>query len=246
MAIQVKEIMNPEVLSLRAGELASDALGHLGTMQVSGAPVIDGQHRPIGVVSWDALLTAPLGALVSDRMTTPALTVHGDTSVREAARVIAASGHHRLVVIDEHGQLDGMVSALDLLRALVGAPVSHPASFPHHDDDTGLTWSDALALQTEALAEAPAGPGLLLLIAGGVDRPEHLIWAEENLDVRARLHALLTLPGVRPPTVNDWFARGPIRFRCAHVGDPATRGRALDRVLDHALTAEPEPDHAGE
>ena len=69
--------------------------------------------------------------------------------------------------------------------------------------------------------------------------PEHLIWAEENLDVRARLHALLTLPGVRPATLNDWFARGPIRFRCAGVADPATRGRALDRVLDHALESEP-------
>lgn len=52
-----------------------------------------------------------------DLMTEDPVTIEPDATVREAARVIADSGHNRLPVV-EHGRLVGVVTRLDVLDAL--------------------------------------------------------------------------------------------------------------------------------
>ena len=56
-------------------------------------------------------------ARAEDLMTPDPATVSPDASVREAARVIAESGHNRLPVV-EHGRLVGVVTRVDVLGAL--------------------------------------------------------------------------------------------------------------------------------
>jgi CBS domain-containing protein len=53
----------------------------------------------------------------ADMMTRDPSTVGPDESVREAARIIAESGHNRLPVT-EHGRLVGIVTRMDVLGAL--------------------------------------------------------------------------------------------------------------------------------
>jgi CBS domain-containing protein len=53
-----------------------------------------------------------------DMMTADPDTVGPDAEVREAARLIHASGHNRLPVVDDEGRLVGVVTRVDVLGAL--------------------------------------------------------------------------------------------------------------------------------
>jgi CBS domain-containing protein len=116
MARIVREIMNPEVFTLRPEVRAEDALEVILELGITAVPVLDDERRPIGVTSLRDLVRGG-----SDpRISTPASTLSADTSIEEAARAMVASGYHHLVVIDNDGRAVGIVSSLDLLRALVG------------------------------------------------------------------------------------------------------------------------------
>ena len=56
-------------------------------------------------------------ATARDMMTADPVTVDADDPVRKAARLIAESGHNRLPVL-ERGRLVGVVTRVDVLRAL--------------------------------------------------------------------------------------------------------------------------------
>lgn len=63
------------------------------------------------------------------RVSRPAVTVHPDASIEDAARRLVERNIRQLVVVDERGFTKGVVSALDLLRALSGLEPRHPARF---------------------------------------------------------------------------------------------------------------------
>ena len=62
-------------------------------------------------------LRKAFAATAEDMMTRKPDTVSPDASVREAARMIHATGHNRLPVVDD-GRLVGVVTRLDVLGAL--------------------------------------------------------------------------------------------------------------------------------
>ena len=55
--------------------------------------------------------------LVSNRMTTPAVTIHTDTAFQEAVKLMREKGFRRLPVVNKKGALVGIVSERDLLHA---------------------------------------------------------------------------------------------------------------------------------
>jgi CBS domain-containing protein len=55
-------------------------------------------------------------------MSSPALSITAGRPAAEAARLMEATGVHRLVVVDDEDRAIGVVSSLDLLRALVDDP----------------------------------------------------------------------------------------------------------------------------
>jgi CBS domain-containing protein len=63
---------------------------------------------------------AKAGAVTAgDLMTTPAVTVHADTTLGQAARIMARRRVKRLPVIDRIGILQGVVSRSDLLKVFL-------------------------------------------------------------------------------------------------------------------------------
>jgi CBS domain-containing protein len=60
--------------------------------------------------------------LVRHLMTTPPVTVHVGTSLARAAQLMVTRHIHRLVVVDDEDSPIGVVSSLDLLRALLKDP----------------------------------------------------------------------------------------------------------------------------
>ncbi len=125
MARTVAEIMNPKLLYIGEGAPLSLARAKIVEFGVTAIPVLDECHRPIGVVSLrdfarDEGRVEPTGDVH---------TVRSDASVDDGAHKLAELDVHHLVVIDNRGVAVGMVSALDFVRASIGAPPRHPASF---------------------------------------------------------------------------------------------------------------------
>jgi CBS domain-containing protein len=69
------------------------------------------------VRGFEKRLKKAMAATAADLMTQDPTTVGPDADVHEAARVISSSGHNRLPVV-EHGQLVGVITRADVLRAL--------------------------------------------------------------------------------------------------------------------------------
>ncbi|KOT37878.1 CBS domain-containing protein [Streptomyces caelestis] len=109
--------------------------------KVSALPVLEGEGRVVGLVSEADLLPkeefrdsdpdrftrlrrlsdlARAGALTAgELMSAPAVTVHADATVAQAARVMAQLKLKRLPVVDDEGLLQGVVSRVDLLKVFL-------------------------------------------------------------------------------------------------------------------------------
>lgn len=112
--------------------------------KVSAIPIVDHQGIPVGVVSESDLLlkerrseleaepnilhlrrrhereVAKSGGLVaSDLMTAPPITVRASATLTSAARLMQQRRIRRLVVVDDLGRINGIVSQSDLLQVFL-------------------------------------------------------------------------------------------------------------------------------
>jgi len=84
----------------------------------SGFPVCDGRHVE-GFVSARDLLLEDDGEPIFKVMTTDLLVAHPEMAVDDAARVILRSGIQRLPVVDDAGNLVGIISNADVIRSQI-------------------------------------------------------------------------------------------------------------------------------
>ncbi|MDX3386430.1 CBS domain-containing protein [Streptomyces niveiscabiei] len=137
----VRDVMTRTVVAVGRETLFKDVVTLMERWQVDAVPVLEGDGRVIGVVSEADLLPkeefrdrvpdravqrerltdlAKAGALTAgESMSAPAVTVHADTTVPEAARIMARRRVKRLYVIDAEGYLEGVVSRADLLKVFL-------------------------------------------------------------------------------------------------------------------------------
>lgn len=226
MASTVREIMNPELFALHATQPCDEALDFILGLDITSAPVLDARGRPIGVVSFRDLLGCEDGT-VAERMTHPVDTVAASASIEDAGRALGASGRRHLVAVDAEGRAVGLVSALDVVRGLLGLPIAHPDAFPHFDELLHVCWSDQLPMDLAHVDAAPSAAGLLVLIRGRPGVPDRPVWAEACHNVQSRLLDLLTLPQTDSPILQRNLERDDLRFRTAVVADPEHRRDAL-------------------
>lgn len=229
MATQLHEVMNPEVYAVKPTETAETVRRDLTRLGISGAPVVDDSARVLGVVSLKDVSTQSPTAPVSAVMSAPALVVPPDLPIPLAARLMTEARVHRLIVVDDD-RVVGVAGALDLLRAQLGLPKSHPETFPHYDAKTGTVWTDDFALDWEHVEAAPAEPGVVLVIRGGKDVHETVVWGESSDDLRATIGAYLAAPTGSLDFASYWRDRGSLRFRVAAIADENERARVLAAV----------------
>ncbi|MFD7611616.1 CBS domain-containing protein [Streptomyces sp. NPDC059828] len=140
----VRDVMHVSAASVRNDASFLAIARALTDAGVGSLPVTDNQGRVAGVVSESDLLaqaavlatryqSGARGPLVRRRlhdsaraqtaeelMTAPAITVHPEATVAEAAWLASLSRLKRLPVSDQEGHLVGVVRRNDLLSALVG------------------------------------------------------------------------------------------------------------------------------
>lgn len=218
MAKTVREIMNPELLSVRSDDPAERALGYILAFNITAAPVLDHEGRAQGVVSLRDLQNKDPQTSVADCMTTPAATIPESESVDLAGQRLVDQGLHHLVVVNSAERAVGMVSALDVLSATIGRPVRHPAPFPHYDKALDVFWTDDMLLDSASLDSVPNGPGVMALVAGGQHRTETVVWAEAVHNLPARLADLTARPQTENKSLMRLLERETnLRVRAAHI-----------------------------
>ncbi|MGV9453809.1 CBS domain-containing protein [Streptomyces sp. NPDC003635] len=137
--LKVRDLMSDAVVRVQGGTPFKEIAHLLQEYDITAVPVVDGQDRPVGVVSEadllhkmrsgqddateaDVGLAGPAKARATDAaglMTSPPLCAQEDWSVVDAARMMASHGVKRLLVVDEDGRLIGVVSRSDLLRVFL-------------------------------------------------------------------------------------------------------------------------------
>ncbi|MEV6579742.1 CBS domain-containing protein [Streptomyces sp. NPDC051582] len=122
--------MTDEVVSVAPGTGFKDVAKLLAQYDISGVPVLDDEDRVVGVVSQTDLLAhavpgshlpemttpAPGPPTAGEVMSAPAVTVHTEETVADAARLMTRRGIERLPVVDVEDRLVGIVTRRDLLR----------------------------------------------------------------------------------------------------------------------------------
>jgi hypothetical protein len=236
MAKTVREIMNPELFSLRPNDDGDDALGYILALGITAAPVLDEARQPVGVASFRDFLLPRGPSKVAERMTVPAVSVSFDASVEDTARLLAERGVHHVVVVDREGRAVGVASTLDVIRGLLGLPATHPATFPHWDRTHGVAWTDDTLLELDRVDVAPDGPGVLVLVRGGPNVSERVVWAEAAHNVRTRLYDILSRPQKEQPILDRILAEhGHLRFRAASLMSLDERQRLAESLLAESI-----------
>jgi len=129
--VRVRDIMTSDVITLAASTTVDDAARSLTFHHVGGAPVLD-RGSIVGVVSKSDLVdprhrvTPEERPTVRDAMTRIVRAVRPTDPAMLAVRLMANEGMHRAVVVDERGKLVGIVTPMDVLRALArGQPIQY-------------------------------------------------------------------------------------------------------------------------
>lgn len=121
----VRDIMEPNVFWLADDMPLKRAAQALAERQISGAPVCAREGCIVGILSKTDLAefhgAANDARLVREAMTPEILAVEPDAPLERAIQLMAFEGVHRLVVL-ERGRLAGIVTSMDVLRALAGFP----------------------------------------------------------------------------------------------------------------------------
>jgi CBS domain-containing protein len=140
MESTVKEVMSTRVIWVKKDATFRDLAAALREQRVSAFPVLDEAGKVIGVVSEadllakealgsepdgiPAMITGILrrkeqerarGITAGDLMTSPAVIVHRDDTVEDAARLMYTRRVKRLPVVDAAGHLVGIISRADVL-----------------------------------------------------------------------------------------------------------------------------------
>jgi hypothetical protein len=229
--------MNRELLAVRPDLPAREVHALLRSFGVGAAPVLDPERRPLGVLSLRDELNVGSAA---ERMRRPALCISASAGIEDAARQLARGETHHLIVVDASGAAVGMLSTLDVLRALLDMPVHHPAAFPHWDEATGVSWTDDWPLEPEAWTHAPDGPGVIALLTGHRDEIDTLVWAEACADLRGRARTLAAQPSHESPDLERVLALRGLRFRAALVRSDSARAQVV-ALLRERLEHTPPP-----
>ena len=136
--LTVSDVMTRAVVSAYEGALFKEIAAALDRNAINAVPVINQEHRVVGVVTASDLLARighvrPVprghrlggraetyrkehGATAKELMTAPAITAGASTSIAEAARMLARYRIRSMPVVDRNGLLVGMVSRVDLIK----------------------------------------------------------------------------------------------------------------------------------
>ncbi len=122
-SLSIRDIMSPNVESLRTTQTMSEAADIFSEHHISGAPVVAETGQCEGVLSvFDFVRNRDAShEQIDAHMTRPAKTISADAPLLTAARLMCDEHVHRLIVVDEEGRPIATTTSLDLVSAMMNA-----------------------------------------------------------------------------------------------------------------------------
>jgi CBS domain-containing protein len=205
--------MTSRVVAVRTDASVQEAAGLMVEHGISGLPVVDESGHIVGIVSEGDLILrqkprdkAPwwrlffedgeelarqyqkaAGTTVGEIMTRDVISVSPEASIAQVAAILDDNHIRRVPVVDE-GDLVGIVSRGDLIKALATAPASEPLS--RSDAELVTDMQERLARESWASRRG---------IAVNADQGVLVLWGMVTSDAeRAALETMArTVPGAR-------------------------------------------------
>jgi len=135
--LPVKEVMTTVVCTVRRNDSIHNLAKKLVEYGVGSAVVVE-NGKPVGIVTEKDLISkivaknkVPSKVLVEEIMSQPVITISPNTSLREAARIMMKKGIRRLPVVNNSGELVGIITDNDILS--VSLDLGEFASLVTHD-----------------------------------------------------------------------------------------------------------------
>jgi CBS domain-containing protein len=120
--ILVRDIMAKNVKTVRTDDSALDAVVKMNKFDVGSVLVVNG-NRPVGIITSKNILSRVVEPQLDagtvrakDIMSAPLITVEPDTSIEDAAKLMAQKKIKQLVIMDRE-KIHGILSTSDLVKA---------------------------------------------------------------------------------------------------------------------------------
>jgi CBS-domain-containing membrane protein len=229
MDCKVRDVMTTAVVTVTNSASFKEIVGLIDTHGVSALPVVDPERHLLGIVSEADLLLKEeyepetdtegrylfelrrrkierkkaTGLVAAQLMTTPAVTVGPDATLREAARLLHQRKVKRLPVIDEERGVIGIISRADLLKVFL-RPDQEIFEEVTHKVLSGLLWLEPGTIKVQVR------DGVVLL--EGVIEPRSMIpvlvalvqGVDGVVGVNTRLDYLVDDVSARPSLPQTW------------------------------------------
>jgi len=120
----IKDIMTSAVYTVDADASTEEAAWGLTRRHIGGAPARDAAGNLVGVLSSSDLVNPEPAqwikgeATVGDVMNPDVISLYADDPAMAAVTEMARRRIHRIVVLDADGKLAGIVTPMDVVRAL--------------------------------------------------------------------------------------------------------------------------------
>jgi len=122
--LAVRDIMTPQLFTVEADASAQEAAVALTRRHIGGAPARDAEGKLVGVISKSDLVDPEPAqwirneATVGDLMNPDVVTVYAGDPALAAVAEMARRNIHRVVVLDEDSEPIGIVTPMDVVRAV--------------------------------------------------------------------------------------------------------------------------------
>ncbi len=193
----VSAYMSPHPLTVAAMAPLSEARAALVDNRFTILPAVDPEGRCLGVVTASDLIRAdaehhdevPVAAV----MTAPVVHVPPECLISEAAALLSGIGIHHAMVLDQHRHVVGVLSTVDIARALCDTDITQPLRWAMTEElttlDAGTSCGAARAeLQESGYSAAPVTDGVRAI---GVVTQMSLLQAEVDHDPDVRIDQIM-------------------------------------------------------
>ncbi len=118
-------LMTTEFIALDEGMTVGEAIDHIRTVEIEKAEtiykafVLDEEGKLIGAVTFRQLLLDPMDSRIGEVMQQKPPSVHVEDSVEEVAQTMDKYNLYALPVVDDEGELEGIITVDDVLHVAV-------------------------------------------------------------------------------------------------------------------------------
>lgn len=120
--LKVRDVMTTDVVSLPPTATLREAQIIMRDRGITGVPIVENEHL-VGIVSIGDIIEALDGGWIGDaaakRMTEAVIVLEADMPINFAITYLNRYGYRRFPALDKNGQLVGIVTAADIIRALL-------------------------------------------------------------------------------------------------------------------------------